>query len=586
MKQFLLLLCVLLGALKLSAQTPIAQFSADRLTVCVGEPIQFTNLSDFYGQSVLSTNWNFGEGGVSMASNPTYTYTNAGEFTVLLTVITAGGTDVESKTKYIKVNPLPTTNFTVSGDLCSLPFYGTINNTSVSGSDYSYTWDYGNGQTYNTQNPPQMVVQTQGTYNVQLNVTNTLTGCTNSKTKQLPIANFVAGIDAPSTACYLYPVQINDGSTSGANNWLWTTSNGQSSSLQNPTFNFPNPGTYTINLSAQNTLLGCSKSTSKRITVQSAPSPNFSVSPSSGCAPITVNITNLSSSGTFNWDFGNGNTYTGQNPPAQTYTTNGNFVISLSMSSSSGCVGSSTFKDTVHIASPTPYIKADYRGGCSPLTVQFIDSSYSSNPSGDPLVYWEWNLGDGTTYIGQTPPAHTYTIGKYDITLKVRTQSGCETTKLFKDFIKVGQIDAVDFSANPTVGCARKNYQFTNLSNVSSASNPSDVTYDWDFGDGGSSNSKDPIYTFPVDSGYFDIKLVVDFNGCKDSLIKPNMIYIKTPISKFKIDTLICNPSSFPLRVPVKDQSTLGKGNDDVTMIWRWDNSSNYTLKDRCKGIN
>ena len=578
MKQFRLIVVLLSLAFGIKAQSPIANFSANQLVICVGESINFTNLTNYNSQSIISTNWNFGEGSTSNQESPTHTYTTAGVFGVILTVITSGGTDTEDKTAYITVNPLPSTNFTISGDNCNLPYTGVISNASATGANITYNWDYNNGQTSTLQNPPDFTSTTAGSYNITLNVTNTTTGCTNTKTTNLLVNNYEAGITVPSTACYLDPVTVQDASTVGTNSWVWVAGNGQTSSSQNPTFNYTTPGTYNLQLTAQNTSIGCSRTISKTITVQSLPSPSFTLSPSSGCAPLNVSFTNLSASGNFQWNFGNGSSYTGQNPPSQTYTSNGEFIVSLTMNSTQGCVGTAVVYDTIEIASPTPYIKVNRRGGCSPLTVQFEDSSYTTNPTYDPIVSWLWDLGDGTTYSGQTPPSHTYTIGKYDITLTVTTQNGCINSTVFPNYITVGTIDAVNFSEVPTIGCARKDYVFTNLSTITAPHSQSDVSYYWDFGDGGNSVLENPTYNFPIDTGFFDIKLYVNFNGCIDSLVKTDQIYIKTPISKFSVDTLICNPSAFPLRVPVTDLSTLGLAGDDIDMIWRWEGTTEYLL--------
>jgi len=577
-KNFRLLWCLIWLAFTVKAQAPIANFSVDQLTICVGQSIQFSNLSSYNGSNIVSTNWNFGEGSVSNLADPSHVYNTAGTFNVILTVITSGGTDTEDKAAYIKVNPLPISNFTITGDKCKLPYNGVIVNTSSTGNNYTYNWTFSNGVTSSDLTPPTLSTTSAGSYTVDLFVTNTTTGCTNLKSSSLSINNYIAAINAPNTACYLNPLVVNDASSIGTNSWVWVAGNGQTSSSQNPTFNYAAPGTYNLQLTAQNTTIGCSKTTSQSIIVQSTPSPHFTMSTSGGCAPLNVNFTNLSTTGIFNWDFGNGTTYSGQTPPTKTFTTNGNYVVRLTMTSNQGCTGITTVTDTVKIASPTPYIKVNRRGGCAPLSVQFEDSSYTSNPSQDPIVSWVWDLGDGTSYLGQTPPIHTYPIGKYDITLTVTTQNGCTKTTLFNDYIAVGVIDLVNFNASPTIGCARQNYSFTNLSSITASHLSQDVTFKWNFGDGGKSLLENPVYTFPIDTGFFDVKLIVNFNGCKDSLIKVDQIYIKTPISKFSVDTLICNPSSFPLRVPVKDLSTVGKGGDDVQMIWRWEGIHEYNL--------
>jgi len=71
-----------------------AEFAVDRIEVCIGEEIQFTDQS-FFG--VESWSWDFGDGTVlagsvdSLHRNPVYQYAEAGEFEVYLTVSNTNG---------------------------------------------------------------------------------------------------------------------------------------------------------------------------------------------------------------------------------------------------------------------------------------------------------------------------------------------------------------------------------------------------------------------------------------------------------------------------------------------------------------
>ena len=65
MKKIILIFAIIGIAFLSKAQNPIADFSAEKLVICVGDSIQFTNLSNYNGSSIISTNWNFGEGSFS-----------------------------------------------------------------------------------------------------------------------------------------------------------------------------------------------------------------------------------------------------------------------------------------------------------------------------------------------------------------------------------------------------------------------------------------------------------------------------------------------------------------------------------------
>lgn len=80
---------------------PVADFTANTTTVCLGESVDFTDLSS---NSPTSWLWNFGDGGSSSSQNTTYTYNTPGTYTVTLTVTNVSGSDDEEKTNLIVVS--------------------------------------------------------------------------------------------------------------------------------------------------------------------------------------------------------------------------------------------------------------------------------------------------------------------------------------------------------------------------------------------------------------------------------------------------------------------------------------------------
>jgi PKD repeat protein len=203
----------------------------------------------------------------------------------------------------------------------------------------------------------------------------------------------------------------------------------------------------------------------------------------------------------------------------------------------------------------------------------------AQNPSADPITSWSWNFGDNTTFVGQNPPIHNYPSGSFDVTLTISTLSGCVSTLTIPDYIVVGNINVINFSANPLQQCVKSYIQFTNLTAITTPHTPDEVTYTWDFGDGGSAVVASPSHMYVSDTGYFDVTLIVEFRGCIDSVTILNAVKIKAPISRFQPSTsLFCNPSSFPVNLTVNDISLIGKISDDVQMIWRWGDGTQITL--------
>ncbi|MFX1265696.1 MAG: S8 family serine peptidase, partial [Promethearchaeota archaeon] len=159
---------------------------------------------------------------------------------------------------------------------------------------------------------------------------------------------------------------------------------------------------------------------------------DFTVDLPTGCAPLTVAFTDLST-GTgidgWSWDFGDGiGTSTVQNP-SYTYTSTGVYTVTLTASSSSqGCSDNEIKVDYITVDGPPV---ADFSGspqsGVAPLTVIFTDLS-----TGDPYE-WSWDFGDGFGTSSEQHPTYTYNApGKYTVELTVTALCGTDVESKFE----------------------------------------------------------------------------------------------------------------------------------------------------------
>ena len=529
------------------AQSPIANFTANPLTVCVGQNVNFTNTSSANGGAALSSyQWDFGDGNAATTTNASHAFSTAGTFTITLVATNASGVaDAEIKPAYITVNPLPNVGFSANGLGCTVPLTLSFTNTSSQGANFSQAWNFGNGQTSSQFTPPSITYTAQGTFQVALNVTNTSTGCVNNQTQAIVVSNFQAGITAPAIACVGQPIAFQDNSTAGANAWNWNFGSAGQSNAENPSVTYNSPGTYTVSLSAQNTNSGCTGSTTQQIVIQANTVPTFYANPTANCAPGSiqfVNSTNLN--GTYVWDFGDGQTFTGANPPAHIYQLSGFYDISLTYTSTAGCSGTQTLQDYIEMTPVEAGFYALDTGGCAPFTVQFIDTS--DTPS-NPIVSWQWNFGNGQTFNGQIPPPQTYGVGVYNVSLIITTASGCTDTIIKTPYVTVGSIDSVDFSWDPNITCANTDVEFESEFFISVPYDTTEISYLWDFSQG-ISDQENPTFQFSQDTGWVEVTLYVNFRGCIDTLTKDSVLYVLAPIAKFNPDTyLVCNPTSLPV---------------------------------------
>lgn len=167
------------------------------------------------------------------------------------------------------------------------------------------------------------------------------------------------------------------------------------------------------------------------------PGANFTGSPTSGNAPLTVQFTDTSSGSptSWSWNFGDGGTSTLQNP-SHTYNAANTYSVTLTASNGGG---SNTFTRTnyITVTASTPAPTANFTGsptsGNSPLTVQFTDTS-----TGGPTS-WSWDFGDGTTSTAQNP-SHPYGPGTFTVKLTAANAGGPNTFTR-TDYINVTGVD-------------------------------------------------------------------------------------------------------------------------------------------------
>ena len=565
------------------AQAPIADFSASPLVACVGEAILFTNTSSSNGGSeIQELVWDFGDGNSSSEESLSHAYSLPGTYTVSLVVTNANGdADPEVKDSYLTILPTPNADFSPLGLGCTIPLTLSFQINSSTEPNYNYAWDFGNGSMGTDSNPADQVYTSIGAYDISLIVTDTDNGCADTVIETINVSNYQADFIFPETVCVGETIDFQDNSTAGANQWEWNFGGLGVSNEQNPSFTFAGAGTYNIQLATNNTTSGCSGSIVAEINVEASPIPSFIADITTDCAPANINFVNTSPLGeTFNWVFGNGETFSGQNPPSQTYNTPGSYNVSLSMTTANGCTGSFTELDYIIIEDLLVGFEGDPTGGCDPLTASFTDTSSSPNPA-NPIDSWEWDFGNGNTFSGQNPPEQIYNIGLYDVSLTVGTITGCSGTINFPEYISVGELLSIDFSVDTTENCVKQDFEFSSFVETN-PSNPdsSEISYFWDFTDGTSTDAN-PIYQFTSDTGFFDVLLIVNYRGCLDSIQVDSLIYIYAPISKFDPDnSLFCNPNSFPVTVDVIDNATHGENSDDILMVWKWGDGTPNTVMD------
>ncbi|MEO1624906.1 MAG: PKD domain-containing protein, partial [Bacteroidota bacterium] len=443
----------------------------------------------------------------------------------------------------------------------------TVNFTAPSGSS-SFFWEFGDGET-STLGSPDKIYTNPGTFTVNFRESagGPVVGSLTISVYPDPVVSFQ--VDTTS-GCVPLTVAFTDNSTINSNipvSYVWVSGDGSSQTTTNGTANYTYgvPGTYTPSLQVVSTLPGCTTPAvflDESISISEPPVIGFTTDPNPPLScepPLLVNFTNVTpdpSNLTFEWNFGNGNVFLGEDPPSQTYTTNGNFQVTLRATDANGCVNE--FTRTVSVGNPIANFAV-------PDTVCLNEGVLFQNLSS--AGTYSWNFGPNAT------PATSDSIsplvvfdqpGTYNISLDVvATDGGCmgDTTIT----IVVDDVDA-SFSFGPNYSCSAPfDVSFTPNTTVNGA------TFEWFFGDDSTSTESNPTHTY-MDTDprrfalngpdTFTVRLVVtNPSGCTAATEQEVVLY--QPEAYFIPDRV---NGCAPLEVVFADSS---ESNEMITN-WMW----------------
>lgn len=321
--------------------------------------------------------------------------------------------------------------------------------------------------------------------------------------------------------------------------YLWDFGDGNTSAEQNPVHTYAQDGFYVVTL----TVIGSDGCTATNTYLVQTGIPSFpecsgyiwyeqdtafSVTTFEFSAQLfDASGMPLQASG-YLWDFGDGNTST-EESPTHTYAAEGVYTVQLHALTDDSC---EVHLCDVVFAMDSPVDTFWY--GCQamfyagyasidsifmwppadPLTLSFYDASMGAVQS------WHWDFGDGNTSTEQNPE-HTYaTSGIYTVTLDIETLDGCESSMSFD--ICVGDscwIDPFEFDCQAMFipvpdSLGGNGLQFIDLS---FAPDPSQLQWNWDFGDGTTSTEQNPYHEY-AQPGVYVVTLTIESVDCSSSI--------------------------------------------------------------------
>lgn len=529
-----------------NTNAPIADFESDNQFSCDGV-VQFKDKSAFVPSS---WSWDFGDGSSSTQQNPTHSYSSNGTYTVRLTVSNAFGSNSISKFNFVTVNG---NNFAKAA--CAVTTQSHI-------SDY-------------------------GIYSVSLNTINKSSGG-----GELGYEDFSCEANTSLLKQQAYAIEVRTGNNNNEDVKVWIDLNDDGSFSANELLlNSPNksfhvdsitiPSSATtgkaLRMRISSDFVGSNRGPCDNVTFGQVEDYSVSIleNPNAVTADFTSDST-VSCSGTIRfsdlssnnpsawfWNFGDGNTSSLQNP-VHTYTADGSYTVSLAIQKNSS-------RDTMI---KTAYIVVDQQA-CNPIvmpengTGQVLTSCggriYDSGGKGDygantrgiqsiiptnasslELTFQSFNFAIGDYLkIYDGPDTNASLIGLYTGTSlsagsKIIATSGSICLLQVTD----AALNASGFEASwsCTQGPTKPQAFFTADSTKSckgfvsfsdlSTNNP--TLWLWTFGDGTTSNQKNPVH-FYSKQGKYTVRLIVGNAQGSDTLTKTQYI---------EVNNVFCFPES------------------------------------------
>jgi len=428
------------------------------ITPCKTMHANFTYFTGSGGQAAFSSNstgtgkttiflWDAGDGvGTGNSNTYIYTYLNNGTYGVNLHLADSTGNCTADTTIYVTIINATKCNlhaaFTFVNGSNGLVNYTNTSAGIVKGTHFY--WNAGDGNGGSTTNNYSYTYAYNGTYGVNLYITDSIGNCSSDTTIYVAITNAVScSLHADFSYTTGLSGQVIFASASAGMNsttqlyWYAGDSIGYGSG--NPySYTYAKNGTYPVNLFLYNSNGGCSSDTTINVTITNA---NNSVSTcmlgmilqSSKASCDTCNngsATATATSGTspYTYSWSNGSTASNIIAKPGIYT-----CCVIDAKGCSACA-TTTVTDSCLYAEFTYSITYDTLGAVDSATITFIsisdtvcaDSSLYKTAQKNPKISYTWNFGDGNSQtisgIGVKTSRHTFVPGSYDITLAINRE--------------------------------------------------------------------------------------------------------------------------------------------------------------------
>jgi len=241
-----------------------------------------------------------------------------------------------------------------------------------------------------------------------------------------------------------------------------------------------------------------------------------------GCEGVPIAFTNNSESfapiTNYNWDFGDGNTSTQQNPPPHLYSRPGEYKVTLKIRGQDGCERD-TFR-MIRVGS-SPAVSLQVFDTCSKMPPRVITQS-PANATG---ITYQWQL-DGTSTSGTQPPNLSQLAdGLHQLQVTATSDFGCGQPVSSQANFSILPLPAIQVDADD--GCVNETISLNGLQ-----TDPATTVLQWNWLIGErTSLTGQNVQTSFEQAGTYPVKLwAVGDNGCASDTVTGEVKVVKASL--------------------------------------------------------
>ena len=248
---------------------------------------------------------------------------------------------------------------------------------------------------------------------------------------------------------------VTDSDGDAITGYLWNFGDGNTSTAQNPTHQYPNGGTFDVTLTATDAR-GVSGSKTKTLTVEGPPNQepeaDFTWAPDAPDTNETVTFTATVTDPdqptgtpfTYAWDFGD-ETTSAASSPQHAFTEKKAYTVVLTVTDAQNAETTVTKTLSVGNESPVATITAPTTAKVGELVTFSATVTDIDQPEGTAFTY-AWDFGDEAT-SSSANPTHIYTTAKtYTVSLVVTDDKEANSATVTKDIVVSGPAQTILYS--------------------------------------------------------------------------------------------------------------------------------------------